>query len=82
MFNTRKRTKETIDTQAKLIKNRDNFIERQREENHVLYEENKGLRYENEELKDKINDLENNVEFLFNNLSKQKRELIRSSNQN
>lgn len=31
---------------------------------------------------DKIIDLNNNIEYLFNNLSKQKRELVRPSNQN
>ena len=54
MLNTRKRMQETISTQAELIKNRDKFIEQQREENHILYkekkqyaEENAGLREEN-----------------------------------
>ena len=63
MFNTRKRMQETIDTQSKLIQNRDNFIEK--------------VGQENRDLRNKIVDLENNIEFLVNNLSKNKRGLIR-----
>lgn len=68
MFNTRKRMKETIDCQAKMIANRDNFIEK--------------LSKDNSELRNKIVDLENNIEILYNNLSKQKRELICPEKQN
>lgn len=42
----------------------------------------KHLLEEKEELKARNTDLENNIEFLFNNLSKQKRELVRPTNQN
>ena len=63
MFNTRKRMKETIETQSKLIQNRDNFIEK--------------VGQENRDLRNKIVDLENNIEFLVDNLSKNKRELVR-----
>ena len=42
----------------------------------------KHLLEEKEELKARNTDLEKNIEFLFNNLSKQKRELVRPTNQN
>jgi len=67
MFNTRKRMKETIDCQAKMIANRDKFISKMSEEQAKLY--------------DRISDLEVQVEFLVNNLSKKKRELIRPEKQ-
>ena len=67
MFNTRKRMKETIDCQAKMIANRDQFISKMSEEQAKLY--------------DRISDLEVQVEFLVNNLSKKKRELIRPEKQ-
>lgn len=53
---------ESLNTQIKLRKNRDKYIEKQRKT--TLKQKNR------------ITDLENNVEFLFNNLSAQKKKLV------